>query len=80
MALTERQEISHRDVLSDGQIEVRIDTVIERDGEEISRAFWRETIYPGQDVSDRDPLIQRIARAEHTPAVVAAYKLAQANL
>jgi len=79
MALTERKEISQRTVLVDGQIQVRTDTVIERDGVEISRTYHRHVVSPGDNIEDQDPSVQRIAKAEHTPAKIAAYKLSQEN-
>ena len=76
MAITERTEIGSRDVLVDGHIQVRTDTVILKDGVEISRTYHRHVVAPGQDVSNEDISVQRIAKAEHTPAKIAAYKLA----
>jgi len=67
------EKIGSREVLADGQIQVRIDTEIYEDGNLLSKSYWREVIAPGQDVSNRAPEIQRIARIEHTPAVVKAY-------
>lgn len=75
MALTERIEIGSREVLADGQIQIRRDTVIERDGVEISRTYHRHVIAPGDDVSGEDVSVRRIANVEHTPAKIAAYKL-----
>ena len=80
MALTERQVIARRDVLEDGTIEVRTDTVIERDGVEISRALHRHVIIPGADVSGEDATVQRLANVEHTPEVIAAYEAKMAAL
>lgn len=77
MALTERVEIGQRTILPDGQIQVRTDTVIERDGIEISRTYHRDVVVPGQDVTGRDAKIARIANLEHTPEVVEAYRLKQ---
>jgi hypothetical protein len=79
MALSERIEIGSREVLPDGQIQVRTDSIIERDGIEISRTYHRHVVAPGDDLTDQDPSVQRIAKAEHTPAKIAAYKLAQEN-
>ena len=78
MALTERTEISRREVLADGQIQVRTDTVIERDGVEVSRSFHRHVVVPGADVSGEDASVQTVAHAVHTAEVVEAYKAAQA--
>jgi len=80
MALTERQVIAHRDVLEDGSIEVRTDTIIERDGVEISRSLHRHVIIPGADVSGEDATVQRLATAEHTDEVIAAYNEKMAAL
>jgi len=77
MALTEKTLIGQRTLLPDGQIQVRTDTIIEREGVEISRTYHRHVIAPGDSIEDQDPSVQRIAKAEHTPAKVAAYKLAQ---
>jgi hypothetical protein len=76
MALEEKTVIGSREVLADGQIQVRTDTVIERDGVEISRTFHRHVIAPGQDVSGEDASVQTVANAVHTAEVIAAYKAA----
>ena len=76
MALTERIEIGSREVLADGQIQVRTDTVIERDGVEISRTYHRHVVAPGDDVSGEDESVQIVANAVHTDAVIAAYRAA----
>ena len=78
MALTERTEIGSREVLVDGQIQVRTDTVIERDGVEISRTYSRHVIAPGDDVSGEDAGVQTVANAVHTAEVIAAYEAAVA--
>ena len=77
MALTERIVIGSREVLADGQIQVRTDTVIERDGVEISRSLHRHVIAPGDDVSGEDESVQIIANAVHTAEVIAAYNVAR---
>ena len=79
MAITERTVIGSREVLPDGQIQVRTDSVIERDGVEISRTYHRHVVAPGDDVSREDPSVQVVAKAVHTPAVIAAYKLSVRN-
>ena len=77
MALTERTEVSRREVLADGQIQVRTDTVIERDGVEISRSFHRHVVVPGADVSGEDASVQTVANAVHTAEGIAAYNAAR---
>jgi hypothetical protein len=49
MALTERKEIGSIEVLPLGQIQVRTDTVIDRDGVEISRTYHRHVLEPGSE-------------------------------
>jgi len=78
MALTERTEIGSREVLADGQIQVRTDTVIERDGVEVSRSYYRHVVVPGDDVSGEDASVQTVANAVHTAEVIAADEAAVA--
>ena len=78
MALTERIEIGRREVLTDGQIQVRTDTIIEKDGVEIRRAFHRHVLAPGQDLSKEHPCVVLLAKTEWTPEVVKAYRDKQA--
>jgi len=77
MAIIERTEIGSREVLLNGAIQVREDTIILRDGLEISRTYHRHIVSPGDDLEREDISVQRIARVEHTPARIAAYKLAR---
>ena len=74
MAITERMEISQRTVLVDGQIQVQESHIIEDDGVELSRKYHRYVVVPGQDVDKMPDSVQRIAKAEHTAEVVAAYR------
>ena len=74
MALTERTEIGSREVLSDGQIQVRVDTIIERDGEVVSRTYHRHVVAPGDDLTKEHPDVQRLAVIEHTPERIAEFK------
>ena len=80
MALNEHQEIDKIEIVGQHRhIQVRTATVITRDGQEISRAFHRHVVSPGQDVSGEDAAVQAIAAAVHTPEVVAAYEAAVAE-
>lgn len=76
MALTERQEVGQRLILADGQIQVRLDTVIERDGVEIARVSESHVVAPGDPLGAEPEAVRRIAQVEHTPAVIAAYRAA----
>tara|TARA_Y100001951_G_C11269395_1_gene257721 strand:+ start:321 stop:572 length:252 start_codon:yes stop_codon:yes gene_type:complete len=79
MALTEDSVIDSIDVLLDGQIQVRRATRIFRDGVEISKAYHRHVVSPGEDLSLEDPRVATIGAAVHTPEVIAAFKAAQEN-
>ena len=63
-------------------VQVRVATVIKRDGEEISRSFHRHVVAPGDDYSAEDAKVQAVCAAVHTQEVIDAYKAhmeAQAN-
>jgi hypothetical protein len=74
MALTERTQIGSCEVLPDGQIQVRTDTIIEKDGVEMSRSFHRHVIVPGADVSGEDATVQKVANTIHTAEVITAFR------
>mgnify|MGYP001495059577 CR=1 FL=1 len=73
MALTERTEIGVIEVLPMGQIQVRTDTIIERDGVEISRAYHRHVCNPDHDCTDEDQRVKDIAVVVHTEEVKTAW-------
>jgi hypothetical protein len=68
MALTEKTEIGSMEVLPMGQIQVRTDTIIERDGVEISRSYHRHVVEPDADISGEDQRVKDIANTVHTDA------------
>ena len=74
MALTKRTEIGARTILADEQIQVRVDTVIEEDGVEISRTHWRKVLAPGDNLANEDARVALVANAVWTPEVVAKYR------
>ena len=74
MALTERTETGKIEVTATGHVQVRQDTIIERDGQEISRSFHRHVVSPGDDYSNEDAKVQAVCKAVHTSAVVKAYR------
>jgi hypothetical protein len=76
--ITKRTEIGKIEILSDGQIQVRRDTVIEEDGVELSRRYARFVLEPSSDTSGiPDNRVQRVGQVVWTPAVVAAYAAAK---
>lgn len=82
MALTEKTEIDRIEVVEHGIIQVRQATIIERDGEFVSRTFHRWVLTPDMDISDQEQKVKDIANAAWTPEVRQAYetfKAEQAN-
>lgn len=78
MALTERQEIDKIEVVGEFKaVQVRTATVIERDGEELTRSYHRHVVNAGDDYSGEDSQVQGICSVVHTAEVIAAYQAAQ---
>jgi hypothetical protein len=74
MALTERTNIDQIEIVNDWNIQVRQATIIERDGEFVSRTFHRWVLTPDMDISDQEQKVKDIANAAWTPEVKAAYE------
>jgi hypothetical protein len=79
MALTETTKVDQIEVTETNHIQVRVATIIEKDGTELTRTFHRCSFYPGSDVSNEDLKVQAIANAVWTPEVIAAYQASQEN-
>jgi len=74
MALTERTVEDKIEIVGDYKhIQVRTATIIERDGEEISRTFHRHAVTPDMDVTDQSAEVQAIAAAVWTAEVKTAW-------
>ena len=74
MALTEESFADKVEIVGDfSHVQVRVATVIKRDGEEISRSFHRHVVAPGDDYSAEDDKVQAICAAVHTQDVIDAY-------
>lgn len=79
MAISERTEYDVITILADGQIQVRrARVIIDNDGTEVARTFWRAVLEPGQNVSAYPARVQALCNFIWTPAVVAAYLAAKA--
>jgi len=74
MALTERTEIDKIEVVNSWAIQVRQATIIERDGEFVSRTFHRWVLTPDSDISGQEQKVKDICNAAWTPEVKAAYE------
>ena len=74
MALTEESFADKVEIVGDfSHVQVRVATVIKRDGEEISRSFSRHVVAPGDDYSAEEAKVQAICAAVHTQDVIDAY-------
>jgi hypothetical protein len=82
MALIERTEIGKIEILPNGVIQIRVDTVIERDGKEISRLYHRPPVLEPEHQTDHiaDTRIKAVAAVVWTKDVVDARKQALAEL
>ena len=82
MALTERKEVDKIEIVGPHRaVQVRTATVIERDGEELTRSYHRHVVSAGDDYSNETAEVQAICAAVHTAEVIAAYQasIATAN-
>ena len=78
MAFTENINIDQIEI-KDWNIQVRQATVIERDGDFVSRTFHRWVLTPDMDISGQEQKVQDIANAAWTPEVKAAYEAFKAE-
>lgn len=65
--------ISQIEVTESNIIQVRTSTRIMEDGSQLSEAYHRHCIAPGQDYSQEVAEVQAICEVVHTPDAVAAY-------
>jgi hypothetical protein len=79
MALTENINIDRIEIIEHGIIQVRQATVIERDGQFVSRTFHRWVLTPDMDISGQEQKVQDIANVAWTPEVKAAYETFKAE-
>ncbi len=79
MALTEKTEIGSIEVLPMGQVQVRTDTIIEKDGVEISRSYHRHVVEPDSDITNEDQRVKDIATVAQTAEVKTAWETFKAS-
>ena len=78
MALTEKIEIDRIEIANQWNIQVRQATIIERDGDFVSRTFYRWVLTPDMDISGQEQKVQDIANAAWTDEVKTAYEIFKA--
>jgi len=76
MALEKQIVVDKIEVIENGCVQVRTKTAILEDGQQISGAFRRHVVAPGDDYSQEDARVKAICAAIHTQTVVDAYKAA----
>ena len=79
MALTEKVEIDKIEIVGEWNIQVRQATIIEKDGQFVSRSFHRWILTPNMDISDQEQKVQDIANAAWTDEIKAAYETFKAE-
>jgi hypothetical protein len=77
--LTERNELDRIEVVNHWNIQVRQATIIERDGEFVSRTFHRWVLTPDSDISNQEQKVKDICNAAWTDEVKAAYEAFKAE-
>lgn len=76
MALEKLMVVDRIEVVENGCVQVRTRTSIMEDGKQISGAFHRHVVAPGDDYSGEDARVQAVCAATHTPQVISEYKAA----
>ena len=78
--ILKNEKVDLIEVLENGCVQVRIKTAIIENEKQISSAFHRHVVAPGDDYSAESDKVKAICAATHTAEVVAAYKAAQTNV
>ena len=74
MALYIEREELKEEILPNQTIQLRVATVVERDGEEVGRQYHRSVFTPGSDLSKAPEEVKAIASAIWTSQVIDAYQ------
>lgn len=82
MELQKITEVDQIEVTKTGYVQVREATIITENGQQISRAFHRYVLSPGQDISNQPKKVQDICNVSWTPEVIQEYqdRLAEQNI
>ena len=80
MALTKETQIGKIEVIGKHKfVQVRTDTVVIEDGEELSRKYHRHTLAPDADISNERSEVQAVCNAVWTQDVKDAYATFKAS-
>jgi hypothetical protein len=72
--LIETKKVDKIEVIENNSIQVRIATIIEKDGIEIAKTYHRHVVAPTDSIENEDSRVQAIANAIWTNEVIAKYK------
>jgi hypothetical protein len=80
MAITKETQIGKIEVVGKHKfVQVRTDTVVMEDNEELSRKYHRHTLAPNADITNEHSEVQAVCNAVWTQAVRDAYATFLAN-
>jgi len=80
MAITKETQIGKIEVVGKYKsVQVRTDTVVMEDGEELSRKYHRHSLAPDADITNEHSEVQAVCNAVWTQAVRDAYATFLAN-
>jgi len=80
MAITKETQIGKIEVVGKHKfVQVRTDTVVMEDGEELSRKYHRHILMPDADITNEHSDVQAVCNAVWTQAVRDAYATFKAN-
>ena len=80
MAITKETQIGKIEVVGKYKsVQVRTDTVVMEDGEELSRKYHRHALQPDAVITDEHTEVQAVCNAVWTDEVKAAYETFKAN-
>ena len=80
MAITKETQIGKIEVVGKHKsVQVRTDTVVMEDGEELSRKYHRHVLSPDADISAENAEVQAVCNAVWTNEIKANYETFKAN-
>ncbi len=78
--ISEKQITGKIEILEDGQVQLREDTIILRDNTEISRLYHRRVLEPGQDITNEDIRLKSVCGIIWTAQVIDDFKKKRESL
>ena len=74
MEIIEKKIIDKIEIVETNSIQVRTASIIEKDGVQIAKTYYRHVLNPTDSVENEDSRVQAIANAIWTPEVIETYK------